>query len=143
VKSLTAALLVPVSLLPAVNGLCGAATFWGAARFGIMLVEVCVGRGRRRATFARMAMHAGPCSLRCCWGLLPLRQIPGNFIFWRDPWPGPGQAGAFIVKGSQHPAAGTERRIMNGQDKSVELLVICAVMMVLYIAAFWAGLVHG
>jgi heme o synthase len=68
---LTAALLVPVSLLPAVTGLVGAHYFFGALVLGIMLVEVCLWTARAKSNIrAKWLMHATVLHLPLLLGLL-------------------------------------------------------------------------
>jgi protoheme IX farnesyltransferase len=68
---LTAALLVPVSLLPAVTGLAGAHYFFGALVLGIMLVEVCLWAAAAKSNVrAKWLMHATVLHLPLLLGLL-------------------------------------------------------------------------
>lgn len=68
---LTASLLVPVSLLPAVTGLAGARYFFGALVLGIMLVEVCLWTAASRTNSrAKWLMHATVLHLPLLLGLL-------------------------------------------------------------------------
>ena len=68
---LTAALLVPVSLLPAVTGLAGARYFFGALVLGIMLVEVCLWAAAAKSNIrAKWLMHATVIHLPVLLGLL-------------------------------------------------------------------------
>jgi protoheme IX farnesyltransferase len=68
---LTAALLVPVSLLPAVTGLAGAHYFFGALVLGIMLVEVCLWAAAAKSNIrAKWLMHATVLHLPLLLGLL-------------------------------------------------------------------------
>jgi protoheme IX farnesyltransferase len=68
---LTAALLVPVSLLPAVTGLAGAHYFFGALVLGIMLVEVCLWAAAAKSNVrAKWLMHATVIHLPLLLGLL-------------------------------------------------------------------------
>jgi protoheme IX farnesyltransferase len=68
---LTAALLVPVSLLPAVTGLAGARYFFGALVLGIMLVEVCLWAAAAKSNIrAKWLMHATVLHLPLLLGLL-------------------------------------------------------------------------
>jgi protoheme IX farnesyltransferase len=68
---LTAALLVPVSLLPAVTGLAGAHYFFGALVLGIMLVEVCLWAAAAKSNVrAKWLMHATVVHLPLLLGLL-------------------------------------------------------------------------
>jgi protoheme IX farnesyltransferase len=68
---LTAALLVPVSLLPAVTGLVGAHYFFGALVLGIMLVEVCLWTAAAKSNIrAKWLMHATVLHLPLLLGLL-------------------------------------------------------------------------
>jgi protoheme IX farnesyltransferase len=68
---MTAALLVPVSLLPAVTGLAGAHYFFGALVLGIMLVEVCLWAAASKSNFrAKWLMHATVLHLPLLLGLL-------------------------------------------------------------------------
>ena len=67
----TAALLVPVSLLPAVTGLAGAHYFFGALVLGIMLVEVCLWAAAAKSNVrAKWLMHATVLHLPLLLGLL-------------------------------------------------------------------------
>ena len=67
----TAALLVPVSLLPAVTGLAGAHYFFGALVLGIMLVEVCLWTAAAKSNIrAKWLMHATVLHLPLLLGLL-------------------------------------------------------------------------
>jgi protoheme IX farnesyltransferase len=67
----TAALLVPVSLLPAVTGLVGARYFFGALVLGIMLVEVCLWAAASKSNVrAKWLMHATVIHLPLLLGLL-------------------------------------------------------------------------
>jgi len=67
----TAALLVPVSLLPAVTGLAGARYFFGALVIGIMLVEVCLWAAASKSNIrAKWLMHATVRHLPVLLGLL-------------------------------------------------------------------------
>jgi protoheme IX farnesyltransferase len=68
---LTAALLVAVSLLPAVTGLAGARYFFGALVLGIMLVEVCLWAAAAKSNVrAKWLMHATVIYLPLLLGLL-------------------------------------------------------------------------
>jgi protoheme IX farnesyltransferase len=68
---LTSALLVPVSLLPAVTGLAGAHYFFGALVLGIMLVEVCLWAAAAKSNVrAKWLMHATVLHLPLLLGLL-------------------------------------------------------------------------
>lgn len=68
---LTATLLVPVSLLPAVTGLVGARYFFGALVLGIMLVEVCLWAAASKSNVrAKWLMHATVLHLPLLLGLL-------------------------------------------------------------------------
>jgi protoheme IX farnesyltransferase len=68
---LTAALLVPVSLLPAVTGLAGARYFFGALVLGIMLVEMCLWAAASKSNVrAKWLMHATVIHLPLLLGLL-------------------------------------------------------------------------
>jgi protoheme IX farnesyltransferase len=68
---LTAALLVPVSLLPSVTGLAGAHYFFGALILGIMLVEVCLWAAAAKSNVrAKWLMHATVLHLPLLLGLL-------------------------------------------------------------------------
>jgi heme o synthase len=68
---MTAALLVPISLLPAVTGLAGARYFFGAVVLGIMLVEVCLWAAASKTNFrAKWLMHATVLHLPVLLGLL-------------------------------------------------------------------------
>jgi protoheme IX farnesyltransferase len=67
----TAALLVPVSLLPAVTGLAGARYFFGALVLGIVLVEVCLWAAASKSNIrAKWLMHATVIYLPLLLGLL-------------------------------------------------------------------------
>ena len=68
---MTAALLVPVSLLPAVTGLAGVHYFFGAMVLGIMLVEVCLWAAASKTNVrAKWLMHATVLHLPVLLGLL-------------------------------------------------------------------------
>ena len=68
---ISAALLVPVSLLPAVTGLAGARYFFGALVVGIMLVEVCLWAAASKSNLrAKWLMHATVLHLPVLLGLL-------------------------------------------------------------------------
>jgi protoheme IX farnesyltransferase len=68
---MTAALLVPVSLLPAVTGLAGARYFFGAVVLGLMLVEVCLWAAASKTNSrAKWLMHATVLHLPVLLGLL-------------------------------------------------------------------------
>jgi len=68
---LTAALLVPVSLLPALTGLAGARYFFGAVVLGLMLVEVCLWAAASKSNVrAKWLMHATVLHLPVLLGLL-------------------------------------------------------------------------
>ena len=68
---MTAALLVPVSLLPAVTGLAGVRYFFGALVLGIMLVEVCLWAAASKSNIrAKWLMHATVLHLPVLLGLL-------------------------------------------------------------------------
>jgi len=68
---MTAALLVPVSLLPTVTGLAGAHYFFGAVVLGIMLVEVCLWAAASKSNSrAKWLMHATVLHLPLLLGLL-------------------------------------------------------------------------
>lgn len=68
---LTAALLVPVSLLPALTGLAGVHYFFGALVLGIMLVEVCLWAAASKTNIrAKWLMHATVLHLPVLLGLL-------------------------------------------------------------------------
>ena len=67
----TAALLVPVSLLPAVTGMAGAHYFFGALVLGIMLVEMCLWAAASKSNIrAKWLMHATVLHLPLLLGLL-------------------------------------------------------------------------
>jgi protoheme IX farnesyltransferase len=67
----TAALLVPVSLLPAVTGLADARYFFGAVVLGIMLVEACLWAAASKSNLrAKWLMHATVLHLPVLLGLL-------------------------------------------------------------------------
>jgi heme o synthase len=67
----TAALLVPVSLLPSVSGLAGARYFFGALVLGIVLVEVCLWAAASKTNVrAKWLMHATVLHLPLLLGLL-------------------------------------------------------------------------
>ncbi|HWF05974.1 MAG TPA: heme o synthase, partial [Candidatus Angelobacter sp.] len=67
----TAALLVPVTLLPSVTGLAGARYFFGALVLGIMLVEVCLWAAASKSNIrAKWLMHATVLHLPLLLGLL-------------------------------------------------------------------------
>jgi protoheme IX farnesyltransferase len=68
---LTSALLIPVSMLPAVTGLAGAHYFFGALVLGIMLVEVCLWTAAAKSNIrAKWLMHATVLHLPLLLGLL-------------------------------------------------------------------------
>jgi protoheme IX farnesyltransferase len=68
---LTAALLVPVSLLPSLTGLAGARYFFGALVLGIMLVETCLWAAASKSNVrAKWLMHATVLHLPVLLGLL-------------------------------------------------------------------------
>jgi protoheme IX farnesyltransferase len=68
---LTAAVLVPVSLLPALTGLVGARYFFGALVLGIILVEVCLWAAAAKSNVrAKWLMHATVIHLPLLLGLL-------------------------------------------------------------------------
>jgi protoheme IX farnesyltransferase len=68
---MTAALLVPVSLLPSVTGLAGARYFFGALVLGLMLVEVCLWAAASKTNLrAKWLMHATVLHLPVLLGLL-------------------------------------------------------------------------
>jgi protoheme IX farnesyltransferase len=68
---LTAAFLVPVSLLPALTGLAGVRYFFGALVLGIMLVEVCLWAAASKTNQrAKWLMHATVLHLPLLLGLL-------------------------------------------------------------------------
>lgn len=68
---ITAAVLVPVSLLPSVTGLAGARYFFGAVVLGLMLVEVCLWAAASKTNFrAKWLMHATVIHLPVLLGLL-------------------------------------------------------------------------
>ena len=68
---MSAALLVPVSLLPALTGLAGARYFFGALVLGIMLVEVCLWAAASKSNIrAKWLMHATVLHLPVLLGLL-------------------------------------------------------------------------
>ncbi len=68
---LTAAMLVPVSLLPALTGLVGARYFFGALVLGIILVEVCLWAAAAKSNIrAKWLMHATVIHLPLLLGLL-------------------------------------------------------------------------
>jgi protoheme IX farnesyltransferase len=68
---MTAALLVPVSLLPAVTGLAGARYFFGAVVLGLILVEVCLWAAASKSNLrAKWLMHATVLHLPVLLGLL-------------------------------------------------------------------------
>jgi protoheme IX farnesyltransferase len=74
---LTAALLVPVSLLPTVTGLAGARYFFGAVVLGIMLVQVCLWAAASKSNVrAKWLIHATVLHLPLLLGLL----IYGKFM---------------------------------------------------------------
>ena len=68
---MTAALLVPVSLLPGLTGLAGARYFFGALVLGIMLVEFCLWASASKSNSrAKWLMHATVLHLPLLLGLL-------------------------------------------------------------------------
>ncbi len=67
----TAALLVPVTLLPSLTGLAGVRYFFGALVVGIMLVEVCLWAAASKSNIrAKWLMHATVLHLPVLLGLL-------------------------------------------------------------------------
>jgi protoheme IX farnesyltransferase len=67
----TAAVLVPVSLIPAMTGLAGVRYFFGALVLGIMLVEVCLWAAASKSNIrAKWLMHATVLHLPLLLGLL-------------------------------------------------------------------------
>ena len=67
----TAALLVPVSLLPALTGLAGMRYFFGAIVLGVMLVEMCLwSAASKNNVRAKWLMHATVLHLPLLLGLL-------------------------------------------------------------------------
>ena len=72
----TAAVLVPVSLLPAVVGLAGIRYFFGALLLGMALVEVCLWAARTKTNVrAKWLMHATVVHIPALLGLLMLDKI--------------------------------------------------------------------
>ena len=77
---LTAAALIPVSLLAAVTGLAGVRYFFGALVLGLMLVEVCVWAAASKTNArAKWLMHATVIHLPLLLGLMILDR------FWWSP----------------------------------------------------------
>src|SRR3990172_958249 len=77
---LTAAALIPVSLLAAVTGLAGLRYFFGALVLGLMLVEVCVWAAASKTNArAKWLMHATVIHLPLLLGLMILDR------FWWSP----------------------------------------------------------
>jgi protoheme IX farnesyltransferase len=77
---LTAAALIPVSLLAAVTGLAGVTYFFGALVLGLLLVEVCVWAAASKTNVrAKWLMHATVIHLPLLLGLMILDR------FWRSP----------------------------------------------------------
>ncbi|HVB98970.1 MAG TPA: heme o synthase [Candidatus Dormibacteraeota bacterium] len=72
----TAAVLVPVSLLPAVTGLAGIHYFFEALILGMLLVQVCVWAARSKSNgHARWLMHATAIYLPLLLALMMLNKI--------------------------------------------------------------------
>jgi len=72
----TAAVLVPVSLLPSVIGLAGIRYFFGALVIGMLLVEVCLWASRNRTNVrAKWLMHATVAHIPLLLGLLMFDKI--------------------------------------------------------------------
>ena len=73
---LTAMLLVPVSLLPAMVGLAGVRYFFGALVLGLALVQVCLWAARSKTNVrAKWLMHATVLHLPLLLGLMVLDKI--------------------------------------------------------------------
>jgi protoheme IX farnesyltransferase len=72
----TAALLVPVSLLPAVVGMAGIRYFFGAVLLGMILVQVCLWAARTKSNArAKWLMHATVAHIPLLLGLLMLDKL--------------------------------------------------------------------
>jgi heme o synthase len=72
----TAALLVPVSLLPAVVGMAGIRYFFGAVLLGMVLVQVCLWAARTKSNArAKWLMHATVAHIPLLLGLLMLDKL--------------------------------------------------------------------
>jgi protoheme IX farnesyltransferase len=72
----TAALLVPMSLLPAVTGMAGAGYFFGAVVLGMALLQVCLWAARTRTNVrAKWLMHATVAHIPLLLGLLILDRL--------------------------------------------------------------------
>jgi protoheme IX farnesyltransferase len=72
----TAALLVPMSLLPAVTGMAGAGYFFGAVVLGMALLQVCLWAARARTNVrAKWLMHATVAHIPLLLGLLILDRL--------------------------------------------------------------------
>ncbi len=74
---LTALLLIPVSLLPAVLGLAGVRYLFGALVLGLLLVQVCLWAARTKSNIrAKWLMHATVAHLPLLLGLMIGDKIP-------------------------------------------------------------------
>jgi protoheme IX farnesyltransferase len=72
----TAALLVPVSLLPAVVGMAGIRYFFGAVLLGMVLVQVCLWAARTKSNArAKWLMHATVAHIPLLLGWLMLDKL--------------------------------------------------------------------
>lgn len=72
----TSAILVPVSLLPAVIGLAGSSYFFGAFIIGLLLLEASVWASRSRTNFrAKWLMHATVAHIPLLLGLLMFDKV--------------------------------------------------------------------
>ncbi|MGH9776128.1 MAG: heme o synthase [Candidatus Acidiferrales bacterium] len=72
----TAALLIPVSLLPSVIGLAGVRYFFGAVALGMALVQICLWAARSKTNFrAKWLMHATVLHIPLLLGLLIFDKI--------------------------------------------------------------------
>ncbi len=72
----TAALLVPVSLLPAVVGMAGIGYFFGAVLLGMVLVQICLWAARTKSNArAKWLMHATVAHIPLLLGLLMLDKL--------------------------------------------------------------------
>jgi heme O synthase-like polyprenyltransferase len=74
---LAAAVLIPVSLLPAVTGLASVRYFFGAGVVGILIVALCLWAAAEKTnTRAKWLMHATVIQLPLLLGLLWWDKIP-------------------------------------------------------------------
>ena len=73
---LTAVVLIPVSLLPAVTGMAGLPYFFGALLIGMALVQACVWASRSKTNLrAKWLMHATVIHIPVLLGLLMLNKL--------------------------------------------------------------------